>query len=467
MSLRLRLTLLYTSLLAFIWLAVSAGVYLSQARRTLDDHKTALRLAAQSILSGAPADLDALPLPPALEGGLLWVQTRGPDGAVIHRAQLPGTAELPAADPAVLAEGQPALETESVEGEDLLIYSVPVVVQGESRGMLQVAQSLESRNHSLQALAKVLLLGSALGCLLALAAGGLAADMALQPISHLTTIAREIGAGRDFLRRVEYDGPDDEIGRLAATFNGMLAELQAAQLETEQALQAQQRFLGDVSHELRTPLTTIRGNLDLLQRTPPIPEADRAEVLSDMAAETERLMRLVTDVLNLARSEAQSERPREVVPLAPLLEDLARQSRLLAPERMTEWQAPDGLAVLADPDAVKQVLLILLDNAFKHTPPDARVSVAATADDREVAVQVHDTGPGIDRAALSRVFDRFYRGDAARSAPGVGLGLPIAKMLVETQRGTITVESPAGAGTTFTVMLPRATANDGVTANHA
>jgi signal transduction histidine kinase len=236
----------------------------------------------------------------------------------------------------------------------------------------------------------------------------------------------------------------------------MLAELQAAQLDLEKTLQVQRSFLADASHELRTPLTTLRGNLDLLRRDPPIPEADRGEILDDMAAETERLIRLVNDLLALARADAQRELHREPVPLAPLLEDLGKQARLLAPGRTINWEAPGDLAALGDPDAVRQVLLILIDNALKHTPAAARLSITASPLDGQAVIQVQDTGPGIEPAALSRLFDRFYRGDGARASPGTGLGLPIAKLLVETQDGSLRVDSQPGAGAIFTVTIPRA-----------
>jgi signal transduction histidine kinase len=161
----------------------------------------------------------------------------------------------------------------------------------------------------------MLLLGTATAVIVAGLVGWAAAGLALHPVNRLTSIAQSIGAEHDFGRRVEHTGPNDEIGRLAATFNIMLAELQAAHLATEQALQAQRRFVADASHELRTPLTTLRGNLGLLCREPPISDHDRREVLADMSDEMERLIRLVNDLLSLAR--ADSHRQLQTEPSSP------------------------------------------------------------------------------------------------------------------------------------------------------
>jgi signal transduction histidine kinase len=457
MLLRLRLALVYSAMMVLLLAIFSSAVFFVQSRITLEGAKHDLALAAENIDAAAQRAGSGLTVPAAFDASRLYIQTRGADGAVANTSRnMP--AELPLSDAAwaALADGRAWHETLTVAGEPLLIYSQPLRLGAGQAGVLQVAQPLSDRNRALRTLAVSLLLGSAGAGIAALFAGWVAADLALRPIDRLTSIARDIGKRRDFSRRVEYTGPADEIGRLAATFNSMLTELQAAQLELETTLQAQRTFLADASHELRTPLTSLRGNLDLLRRDPPIPVGDRAEILEDMAAETDRLIRLVNDLLALARADAHPELRREPVPLAPLLDDLGRQARLLAPERAITWEASGDLVALGDPDAVRQVVLILIDNALKHTPVTARIAVTATPQNGQVVLQVQDSGPGIERAALSRLFDRFYRGDGARNSPGTGLGLPIAKLLVESQQGTVAVTSQTGAGTTFTVALPRA-----------
>jgi signal transduction histidine kinase len=234
----------------------------------------------------------------------------------------------------------------------------------------------------------------------------------------------------------------------------MLAELQAAYLQVEESLQTQRRFVADASHELRTPLTTLRGNIGLLQRQPPISREDQADVLADMVDETERLMRLVNDLLVLARADSGRPLQQEPVPLKPLLDDVYQQAKLLTPQRSIIYHAEADMTVIGDGDGLKQVVLILLDNALKHTPAEATVTMTTALDNGHVTIEVSDTGPGIAPAHLPHIFDRFYRGDTARSGGGAGLGLAIAKELAEAQHGSLRVASVEGQGTAFTLTFP-------------
>jgi len=218
-----------------------------------------------------------------------------------------------------------------------------------------------------------------------------------------------------------------------------------------------------VSHELRTPLTTIRGNLELLCREPSISTKDKADVLDDVVGESERLIRLVNDLLTLARAESGRLLRSEPIWVKPLIEDVCRQARLLDPDRMITCAPLLDVAVVGDQDALKQVLLILMDNALKHSTGTITVTTARVdpkgfpnPSGLKVAISIRDTGPGIDPTVLPHIFERFYRGDEGRDRPGIGLGLPIAKALVEAQNGTITVESHIGQGSVFIVTLPQA-----------
>jgi signal transduction histidine kinase len=317
-----------------------------------------------------------------------------------------------------------------------------------------VARSLAEQDQGLLELQRTLMIAGAIATVLAFGLGWVFAGTALRPIGRLTETAQLIGAERDFARRVEYTGPNDEIGRLAATFNTMLTELQSAYHQAEQTLQAQRRFVADASHELRTPLTIIRGNLGLLQRDPPISEADRIEVLNDTVDESERLIRLTHNLLALARSDTGRVLRHEPLPLAPLVDELCRQIRALEPERRLACALDSELAVVGDRDALKQVLVILLDNARKFTPPHGQITIAATVAGDTAALQVRDTGSGIGPSVLPHIFERFNRGDSARTGAGAGLGLAIAAALVEAMDGRISVESHVGSGSTFTVRLP-------------
>jgi signal transduction histidine kinase len=359
-------------------------------------------------------------------------------------------------------EGQTWSEIIHLEDERLLVYSSPVRVEGAIVGFVQLARSLADRDRSLRALGIALTTGSLLITLAAFGIGWMLSGYTLRPIDRITQSAREIGAERDLSRRVPYQGPNDEVGQLADTLNDMLGELQDAYQQIERALEQQRTFVADVSHELRTPLTTLRGNLALLGRRPPLPDKEQEEILADMVGESERLIHLVSDLLALARAQAGPLLQIEHVALPSLIDEVCRQARLLDAERTLVCSdlelpaVPGQPAVLADPSALKQVLLILIDNAILHGKGAVRVTAQRHPSKAQVSISVHDEGPGIAPDTLARLFERFYRGETAHRKPGLGLGLPIAKALVEAQKGTLSVKSQENKGSTFTVSLPGA-----------
>jgi signal transduction histidine kinase len=304
--------------------------------------------------------------------------------------------------------------------------------------------------HTLQS---SLLTGSLFAVLFALGSGWFLAGASLRPIDQLTRTARMIGTEQNFNRRVQYNGPNDEVGRLATTFNSMLSALDTAYQQVAQALQAQRSFIADASHELRTPLTTLRGNLALLQREPPISPDDRQAVMKDIIDENGRMIRLVNDLMTLARADYAPHIEVETVPLASLFAEVERQANNLCSSCMFSVTPVSDIQVKGKRDLLKQVLLILLDNAFKFTPAGGRVELSAEQRGGLVSICVRDTGVGIARDHLPRIFQRFYRTDQARNGSGYGLGLAIAKALIEKQNGQIVAESELGAGSTFTITL--------------
>jgi signal transduction histidine kinase len=459
MSIRLRLTLLYSAILALTLIAFSGTLYLIQSQATFDAVKTNLVRQAVGFANQGrrpllpPGDLSS---PVTLPGR--WTQLLSADGKVIARTPDLADTPLPLSDAGLRAaqNGTPWIETAQVDGDPLLIYSQPVIAQSRVVQIVQAATPTTEREQSLNTLRVILISGSGLTILAAFAIGWVLAGLTLRPIHRITQTAQAIGAQRDFSRRVQHAGPKDEIGELALTFNGMLTELEAAYRQVEQALQAQRRFVADASHELRTPLTTIRGNIELLRHDPPLDAREQADVLADARDETERLIRLVNQLLLLARADAGRTSRSEAIPIKSLLDDVCRQAQLLAPERTIQCDDLLDLTAWGDRDALKQVLLILLDNARVHTPASATIRVTMTLTDRRVAIHIQDNGPGIPPDLLPHLFERFYRGDVSRSSGGMGLGLSIAKELVDAQNGTLTVTNQVGKGTEFTVTLPSA-----------
>ena len=446
MSIRMRLTLLYTTILALTLTSFGGMLYVTQSQSMLAASRRLTAGAARRIVDrfqdvGSLYGRQFPPSPPGddnpsqdLRDRIIYAQLLSPDGDVVDRTESLGEAALPLSDAGLRSarNGESWEEIALVEGERFLILSEPVTEEdGLVTEIVQVAHPLADQDEYLGALRRNLSIEAGIATLAAFGIGWILSSLALRPIHGITRTARAIGAERDLTRRVQYAGPDDEIGQLATTFNAMLTELQVAYL--------QQQFVADVSHELRTPLTTIRGNLGLLRREPAI----RAEIEADV----------LDDLLSLARAESRQPLQTRQVQVKPLVEDVCRQARLLDPGRSITCAPQANVAVAGDQDALKQVLLILVDNALRHTTGAIAVMIAAP--DERVKISVRDKGPGIDPAALPQIFERFYRGGEASHNSGLGLGLPIAKALVEAQSGTIVVESHEGQGTTATISLPR------------
>jgi two-component system OmpR family sensor kinase len=461
MSIRLRLTLLYSGLLALTLIVLGVVLIVAISRVTFRTIESALKAEAQSLVYSRAVrpDFDRERYDTRrIAAPETYVQARGSDGKILSRTSNLGNFDLPIDTDrwSSAQNGEAWTEVVATDNGRLFIFNQPVVIKGQFAGVVQFARSLAEQDEALETLRNALIVGSLFVVVLAFIIGWVLSGAALRPIQRITDTAHVIGLQHDFDRRVDYHGPPDEVGQLATTFNGMLNELQGAYRQTDQALQSQRRMVADASHELRTPLTTIRGNLGLLQRQPPISTEDEAAVMTDLVDETDRLIRLVNDLLVLARSDTGRPLRSERVPIAPLVDDVCRQAGLLGAEPTIVSEAVPEATVVGDRDAIKQVLLILLDNALKYTPAGGMITIGAAVTNRGVALRIRDTGPGIAPEALPHIFERFYRSDESRSGSGAGLGLAIAKELIEAQYGQISVESEIGKGSTFTVTLPLA-----------
>jgi len=287
--------------------------------------------------------------------------------------------------------------------------------------------------------------------------GWLFARAVVRPIESVVSAAAAVKGARDLERRVAYRGPRDEIGRLAETFDAMLADLQRAYRALDQSNERLRQFLADCAHELRTPLAVIMSNLDLLGKVGKSDPSFRDQALADIRGEANRMARMITQLLILGRADAGAQTPREPVLLADVVAEACRQGQGMAEDVRfvtTASAALEGVVVQAHPDYLKQLLLILLDNAFKYTPHDGEVRVEAAREDGLALITVADTGSGIDPVDLPHIFERFYRGRNASGKTGTGLGLAIARWVAEQHGGSVRVESTPGRGSRFSVVLP-------------
>lgn len=317
-----------------------------------------------------------------------------------------------------------------------------------SNEVVATAVPLDRLDASIEAFGRLMLAVAIIGSAGTFLVGWIIAGRATRPIGVMTDTAGAIARSREFSRRVPMAPSGDELGRLAATFNEMLASL-------EQAYGTQQRFIADASHELRAPLTLIQANLELARR-PAIPPAEQAAALAEAYAETSRLARLVADLLALARADAGTPIRHEPVELDRLVMDVLGETKRLAREHRLAVDGIEPCTVSGDPDRLRQLLVILLDNALKYTPAGGRVALRLRREGDAAVIAVSDTGVGISPEHLPHIFERFYRADSGRSRDpgGTGLGLPIARWIAQQHGGSIELTSRSGEGTTAEVWLP-------------
>lgn len=281
----------------------------------------------------------------------------------------------------------------------------------------------------------------------------------LRPIAAITATAQQISDRNDLSRRIGITStPSDEVGRLAETFNGMLARLEAV-------FATQRQFVADASHELKTPLTAILGHANLVRRHGAADPYVVGEATTAILEEGERMRRLVQSLLHLAQTDSAPVRRSECVNVSLIAREVVREMMPLAQERGLHLQLHEANEreplIYGSSDELRQVVLNLVDNAFNATATGGSVRLAVTTlivDGQEcIALEVADTGDGIAPDDLVRIFERFYRVDAARArgAGGSGLGLAIGRALVHQHGGSLSAESQLGVGSTFRVLLPR------------
>jgi two-component system, OmpR family, sensor kinase len=464
MSLRLRLTLWYTGILCAALLLVSVAVYFTLSFTLNQQTNQFLNARAQQyaralILAGnAGRGAAFIREQIANFNPDLYAQFVTPDAA-----RFAWTSNLPPGWPVDKAIIDNSLKSGQTVGQTVRLGEVVLRIDnfplnnpdGQPIGVLQLGRDITQQEASLAGLRELLILASLSGIIVAFGAGWILARQALRPIGRLAQTAQDIGDSRDFARRVEYTGPNDELGRLCSTFNEMLGHIQAAYHQIEDALQAQRRFVADASHELRTPLTTIRGNIGLLSLPTPVSSQDRYEALQDMSSEAERMSRLVANLLVLARADAGLHIEKQPVHVEEVMQEVYRHARLLSDGVRLRLEGPEPAQVEGSPDYLRQLLLILVENALKNTPAGGEVCLADPVENGFVRLTVKDSGNGIPDEALPHIFERFYQADKSRTGGGTGLGLAIAKWIAEEHGGRIEAQSQIGFGSTFTVWLPR------------
>lgn len=450
MSLRTKLALSLAALAAFATVVVGAAGYLSTRNVLEREVDASLGLAARRLEAlgiGGAAQLGDIGRPgPRGERGFpqILVQVIDADGRIVVEPR-DGALPIDAADLAVAAGAsrREAIRRDvEIEGEPYRMLTVALRERGDGSaappaGAAQLARSLVETTSALQSIRnRTLLLVVVLSALAGLI-GVVVARQVTRRLVHLTEVADSVALSGQLDTRVPVDG-DDETGRLGRAFQSMLASLARSK-------RAQQQLVQDAGHELRTPLTSLRTNVEVMQRFDELSSASRERLLADVASETRELSALVDELVALATDQA-GEEPAAAVRIGDVAERVADRARRRSGRDITVLA--DSSIVLVRPQGLERALTNLVGNAVKFSDGPVEVRI------ERGRIEVLDRGPGIAPADLPRVFDRFYRSDAARSLPGSGLGLAIVRDIAEQHHGSVFAADRVGGGASIGMVLP-------------
>jgi two-component system sensor histidine kinase MprB len=332
-----------------------------------------------------------------------------------------------------------------VNGIHLRVLAEPF---GKGRAV-QLAQPLTEVDSLLSRLRLILALLDLGGIALAALLGRIVAGAAVLPLKRLSQATEHVALTQDLSGRIRSVG-EDEIGRLASSFNAMLDALERSMSALDASVHAQRQLVADASHELRTPVTSLRTNIEILQQAQDMDAPDRQRLLGDVVEQIEELTLLMNDLIELARGEEQHA-SAEDTRLDVVVAEVVERARRHAPANTFELDLQPTL-VVGVPARLERAVTNLVDNAAKYSPPDQPVEIVL----RGEQLTVRDHGPGISAADLPHVFDRFYRGAEARGRPGSGLGLAIVRQVADQHGGSIAAMPAAGGGTLMRLRLPGA-----------
>ena len=439
----------------FVYLDVDKGL-----RSGVDD---SLRVSASQAAATVDLDNGKPVLGDSLSGStaLSSLQARGhtvrylgPNGDILGGFGPLWNSKVNAQSLAAAQSGHPAFfdVSDAAAHKDYRLYTLPVLASQTVVGYVQVFQSLDSVEETLAELLAALLVGGVVITVAGGLAGYFLAGRALAPIDAITRTARRISA-RDLSARLNISTSDDEVGRLASTFDDMLERL-------ESSFKRERQFTADASHELRTPLAAMEAILSVV-RSEPRETVEYEQALDDLAEETARLRALAEDLLRLARGAQPVSAEFAPVDISVLVQDVVDALRPLAEGKdlYLECDIALDLTLTGDSDSLIRVFLNLVDNAIKFTEHGG-VTVKAYSEAGTAVVEVSDTGIGIPPELLPNIFERFYRADSSRSTAGTGLGLALALQIVQNHGGTLSARSSEGEGSTFTVRFGKRTANE-------
>jgi len=380
----------------------------------------------------------------------IYTQVFGRDGRLLASSANPPEGQFPVTPAMVAAAlaGEQTYVTVLVGDERVRRLMRPVTRGEHTLGAVAVSGSLHPLDSSVRRTQRLLLVAGAFSAVVALVSGWWLTAHGLGPVAEVSRVARQIATTGEFEQRIAQPRTHDEVAELAATFNEMLERL-------EKTFRSQREFLADASHELRGPLMVIRGNLDLLKLD--LPYEERQACARDASEEMDRMSRLVSDLLFLAEEDAQEVVEHQAVALDGVVSETWERAKAVAGRSHEILLAHnDPAMVMGDRERLIQMLWNLVENALRHTHDSGRITLSLRSNGLISELTVADSGIGIPAEHLTRIFERFYRVDKARSRSdgGTGLGLAIVKQVVVAHGGQVRVLSHPGQGTVFTISIP-------------
>ncbi len=458
MSLRIRLTLVYSLLFTALIAGFGIIVYTQTSKRLYSSVDDTLRTREERILSessdasdgSATFTVDQSVLDEIGSPGV-YVEVLRSDGSVVARsANLTG--DLPVRTRRRIPAVEPLFEThETDNGERVRVLYQQVPLAGDRAARLLVARSLHPTDAALDRI-RIVLIGG--GILFLIVANGLAyvvASPALRPLRQVSGTAAEIEATADFSRRIPGEDQPGEVGELVRTLNELIEKVQTT-------LDAHRSFLADSSHELRRPLAVLRGNLEVLA-SGALPPEEREQVIAETEAESRRMSRILSDLLLLSQVDARLILQLRPLDLGDLVNRIAEQARQRFPDRAIEVEAPDApLRVSGDEQRVRQIVENLVENAARYSADGMPIHISMRHNGRFAVTEIRDEGPGMSEEEVRHAFERFFRGARGRRQhyDGSGLGLAIVRHIAEAHGGGVALTS-SREGTIVRVELPLST----------